>query len=406
MIDKLRAGMMPPAAAPGASRRGDAAGVRRRRSRRSIDSAAALQPEPGPPHVPAAEPRRVRARRPRPARPRRRRRRPSCRPTRSARASTTSPTRRRSRRRCSKATCARRARFRALAIGDRNAAPTEATYKVPRTESQMHHVDGAPWGTRGGACGRRTSSRPTATTRSACCCTACRPASSTAAPTRGEQIEMSINGQRVALLDDQLPDDRDRQERAEPHLAAGARERRARSASRRRSSQHVRRRRSTTCSRRSTTRSPTAQIGDGYGVTTLPHLRDFSITGPFKVTGVSDTPSRRRVFICRPTSAAEEAPCAERSSSGWRARRTAGRSAANDVKGLMAFYEQGRKGGDFEAGVRLALQAMLASPQFVFRFEEVPPTLRRRADTTGSATSTSRRACRSSSGTRRPTPSC
>ena len=52
------------------------------------------------------------------------------------------------------------------------------------------------------------------------------------------------------------------------------------------------------------------QIGSGYGITALPHLRDFAITGPFKVTGMSDTPSRRRVFTCRPTLPAEEAGCA------------------------------------------------------------------------------------------------
>ena len=52
------------------------------------------------------------------------------------------------------------------------------------------------------------------------------------------------------------------------------------------------------------------QIGSGFGVTTLPHLREFAIIGPVKVTGVSDTPSRRRIFTCRPTHAGEEAACA------------------------------------------------------------------------------------------------
>ncbi len=53
------------------------------------------------------------------------------------------------------------------------------------------------------------------------------------------------------------------------------------------------------------------EIGIDYGVTTLPHLRDLSIGGPDRVTGVSDTESRRRIFRCRPTSADEELPCAE-----------------------------------------------------------------------------------------------
>ena len=54
------------------------------------------------------------------------------------------------------------------------------------------------------------------------------------------------------------------------------------------------------------------QIGSGYGVTALPHLRDFAITGPHRVTGVSDTPSRRRIFTCRPLSANEEIGCARK----------------------------------------------------------------------------------------------
>ena len=53
-----------------------------------------------------------------------------------------------------------------------------------------------------------------------------------------------------------------------------------------------------------------SNIGSAYGVTTLPHVRDFIITGPFVVTGVSETPSRRRIFTCRPTAPEEERPCA------------------------------------------------------------------------------------------------
>src|SRR5207247_10237309 len=52
------------------------------------------------------------------------------------------------------------------------------------------------------------------------------------------------------------------------------------------------------------------QIGVAFGITTLPHLKDLSIAGPERVTGVSDTASRRRIFTCRPTAAAEEAGCA------------------------------------------------------------------------------------------------
>src|SRR5439155_7530289 len=54
------------------------------------------------------------------------------------------------------------------------------------------------------------------------------------------------------------------------------------------------------------------QIGVGYGVTTLPHLRNLAIVGPFEVTGVSDNPTRRAIFTCRPTAPDEDVPCARR----------------------------------------------------------------------------------------------
>ena len=52
------------------------------------------------------------------------------------------------------------------------------------------------------------------------------------------------------------------------------------------------------------------QIGVAYGITTLPHLKDMSMVGPYRVSGVSDTVSRRKIFSCRPTSPSEEATCA------------------------------------------------------------------------------------------------
>jgi hypothetical protein len=118
------------------------------------------------------------------------------------------------------------------------------------------------------------------------------------------------------------------------------------------------------------------QIGDGYGVTTLPHLRDFSITGPFKVTGVSDTPSRRKIFACRPTTESEEAPCARLILKRLTSQAYREPASSGDIEPLMKFYEQGRKDGDFESGIRLGLQAILASPRFLFRLEEAPATLR------------------------------
>ena len=94
--------------------------------------------------------------------------------------------------------------------------------------------------------------------------------------------------------------------------------------------------------------------------------------GPFGVTGVSETPSRRTIFTCRPIAPEEELTCA--TSIIRRLATQAYRRPVNetDIDGLMQFYHQGAEHGGFEPGIRTALQALLASPHFVFRLEETP----------------------------------
>ena len=117
------------------------------------------------------------------------------------------------------------------------------------------------------------------------------------------------------------------------------------------------------------------EIGTAYGITTLPHLRSLSIVGPHRVTGVSDTASRRMIFTCRPTAAAEEGPCASaivRRLATLAFRRPV---SERDFDRLMTFYARGRSERNFEYGVTKALEAILASPQFLFRVEETPVRL-------------------------------
>jgi hypothetical protein len=114
------------------------------------------------------------------------------------------------------------------------------------------------------------------------------------------------------------------------------------------------------------------QIGVAYGITTLPHLKDLNVVGPQRVTGVSETASRRKIFVCRPTSPGEETACASQI-----VRRLGGQAFRRpltdaDFKGLMRFYEEGLSERNFEYGVASSIEAMLASPQFVFRLEPVP----------------------------------
>ena len=103
-----------------------------------------------------------------------------------------------------------------------------------------------------------------------------------------------------------------------------------------------------------------------------PALHSVSITGPYNATGISETPSRKRIFACRPARPADEAACAKTIVTAL-ARRAYRRPATNDdVQTLLTFYQQGRADGGFDYGVEMALRALLVSPKFLFRVEEDP----------------------------------
>jgi len=103
----------------------------------------------------------------------------------------------------------------------------------------------------------------------------------------------------------------------------------------------------------------------------LPHVENLTISGPFNPTGVSDTPTRRRVFVCKPASAQDEA-CAKKIVSTLARRAYRRPVTPADLSPLMSFYESGRKEGGFERGIELAVRAVLVSPQFLFRIERDP----------------------------------
>jgi mono/diheme cytochrome c family protein len=108
----------------------------------------------------------------------------------------------------------------------------------------------------------------------------------------------------------------------------------------------------------------------------IPRLRTGNIDGPYNVTGISETPTRKRLFTCRPTTAAKEAPCASEILSAVARRAYRRPVGANDMEAPMTFYNDARmKGGDFDAGIRSGLARILASPAFVFRSESDPANL-------------------------------
>jgi len=279
-----------------------------------------------------------------------------------------------------------------LAVGERDAAPNQVTYTVRGDLSQNRTLDGQPLGTRGGTTVRHNF-----------------PADGDyqiklsllklsfgqvfGEGAEGEELEVTLNGQRVKLFkldevpmffmrqtpgshpDKPAPSDPIEQRvkmipdirleltlkvKAGPQTIGVAFLNKNYSANE-------------DLVRRPVSSTYDVFIGMQYGYSTAPHLSRVVITGPYNPTGISDTPSRQRLLVCRPKTAAEEAPCA-RQILATLARRAYRRAVTDsDVDALFAFYQQEKtRTGNFEAGVEMALRRVLADPEFIFRFEPTP----------------------------------
>ena len=263
-----------------------------------------------------------------------------------------------------------------LAVGNPKATPSSVTYTVPRTASQTDHVEGAPYGTRGG-----TSAVHIFPADGQYLFKVLFYHETTGAfaggNARGEHIEISIDGERAAVLDvDRF------MTASDPNGVSMATEPiRVRAGPHRVSAAFI---------------PPTYQrvsqdlitplkwslnstsIATAYGFSLLPHLRDLVVTGPFHPTGVSDWPARHALVSCAGSQvgrACAQTIVARLATSAFRRPLTPG-----DMKSLLAFYDSGAVAAPraasaaarHESGVRNALEAILASPDFVFRFERAP----------------------------------
>lgn len=111
-------------------------------------------------------------------------------------------------------------------------------------------------------------------------------------------------------------------------------------------------------------------VGD---VTDEPGLATIHIDGPFEVeSSPVESPSRRRLFVCYPSDAGEERPCAREILSQLARRAFRRPITETDVDALLAVFDEGRNRGGFEAGIEFALRRVLVSPDFLFRFERDP----------------------------------
>ena len=259
-----------------------------------------------------------------------------------------------------------------LAVGDSAAPVTLSSYRVSPFASQhpWDHVEGTPYGTRGGIAAEHTFLTDGTYE--------IRFNVGGGMMMQLEDIDVSVDGERVALLKYEpgvnksiamqtVPLGIDLYKtppiklKAGPHKVSVAFVRRAEGPY------------------EDLVKPPDwSQVSNGsatQGTTMPPHIFDLGILGPHQSAGVSETPSRRIVFSCRPSASLPARACARQiiDRLGLRAYRKP--LSSQDRAGLLAFYDRGAKEGGFEMGVRSALQAMLASPRFVFRFETTPSTV-------------------------------
>ena len=253
------------------------------------------------------------------------------------------------------------------AVGDSQAPALTKTYAIPRVLSQTRHVEGTPFGTRGGIAVVHDF-----------------PADGEYvfklgfyySPTgplfglnqgKGQQIEVAVNGERVALLDidPRITLPKDGIKTPPIKIKAGPQ---------RISASFIQKFDGPIEDEYRMAEQTLVDVSAGTipGMTTLPHLHELSVTGPTNTAGVSDTPSRRKIFVCRPNAGSDEIPCARKILAALA--RQAYRRPVNDrdLEAPLSFYQSGRNQANFETGIRTALQAIIASPEFVFRFERTP----------------------------------
>ena len=251
-----------------------------------------------------------------------------------------------------------------LAVGTQEASASSTKYTNPIEVSQhaWDQLEGAPYGTRGGivvthnfpADGSYVFSVETLFGKG----------------TSFEDIDLSIDGEGVALLELEHNGGRSLPIRTEPIVVAAG-QHRVNAAFVRKMDGPYEDRLSPFDWSFAGGEHADSEWAD-YGITALSHLRDLMITGPFRPTGVSETLSRREVFTCTPVTSDEERPCAESIVERLASKAYRRPVTAADVAGLMSFFDRGAAEGGFEVGVRIALQAILASPEFIFRLEQQP----------------------------------
>jgi len=129
-----------------------------------------------------------------------------------------------------------------------------------------------------------------------------------------------------------------------------------------------------------------AHYNDRRNPFVAPAINQISLTGPYEAKGAENTPSRRRLFVCRPEaerhagangspSSRQDEACAKTILATLMRRAYRRPIAKAEVEGPMAFYREGRAEKDFDTGIGKALSAVLINPEFLFRVESEPKNI-------------------------------
>ena len=254
-----------------------------------------------------------------------------------------------------------------LAIGS-STAPTQAVFEVPADTAQNHHVEGLPFGTRGGIL--ISHEFPSDGVYSFTVKGVTGYFQAVLGGVRGEQLEVTVDGERVKLFDwDKEISNTTGLGKATPRVPVKA-------------GLHK-----VGVTFLATNDIPATELNRPFqrtmntpgsipGFQFYPHVGQVTIEGPFEATPATDTASRKKIFTCRPATAREETACARTIVSTLAKRAFRRPVTAADQRLLLEFYQDGRReGGSFDAGIEAAIQRILADPEFVYRGEREPTLL-------------------------------
>jgi mono/diheme cytochrome c family protein len=251
-----------------------------------------------------------------------------------------------------------------LAIGDVS-APTQAVFEVPADTAQNYHIEGLPFGTRGGilikyqfpADGEYTFKVKGVTGYF----------QAVLGGVKGEQLEVTVDGDRVKLFDwDKDISTTTGMGRSTPRIPVKA-------------GLHT-----VGVTFLATNDVPGSELNKPFertmntpgsipGFLFYPHVGQVWVEGPYNAAGASNTTAREKIFVCRPASPRNEAECARTIFSALVKHAYRRPATSADLAALTEFYQAGRsEGGSFDDGIEAGLQRVLVDPEFVYRSEQEP----------------------------------